>query len=71
VVEAHFHEAARVLRPGGEFLILHYSYRDTTAVDRSEVRRLSRTAGFTVTMNGAQPFKLWDGVAFRMRKAGV
>jgi ubiquinone/menaquinone biosynthesis C-methylase UbiE len=69
IVETHFHEAARVLRPGGEFVILHFSYRDSTEADRSEVRKLCRAAGFTVVMNGAQPFKLWDGVAFRMRKA--
>jgi SAM-dependent methyltransferase len=68
VVETHFHEAARVLKPGREFVILHYSYRDDTGADRAEVRRLCRAAGFTVVMNGAQPFKLWDGVAFRMRK---
>jgi ubiquinone/menaquinone biosynthesis C-methylase UbiE len=68
VVEAHFHEAARVLRDGGEFVILHFSYRDSTAADRAEVRKLSRAAGFTVVMNGAQPFKVWDGVVFRMRK---
>ena len=69
MVETHFHEAARVLKPGSEFVILHYSYRDDTGADRAEVRRLCRAAGFTVTMNGAQPFKLWDGVAFRMRKS--
>ncbi|HEY0558395.1 MAG TPA: class I SAM-dependent methyltransferase [Thermoanaerobaculia bacterium] len=69
IVEAHFHEAARVLRDGGEFVILHFSYRDTTEADRAEVRKLSRAAGFIVVMNGAQPFKVWDGVAFRMRKA--
>ena len=69
IVETHFHEAARVLRPGGEFVILHFSYRDSTHADRAEVRKLCRAAGFTVVMNGAQPFKLWDGVAFRMRKA--
>lgn len=69
VVETHFHEAARVLRPGGEFVILHFSYRDSTQADRNEVRKLCRAAGFTLVMNGAQPFKLWDGVAFRMRKA--
>ncbi|HEX4494195.1 MAG TPA: class I SAM-dependent methyltransferase [Thermoanaerobaculia bacterium] len=68
VVETHFHEAARVLRDGGEFVILHFSYRDSTAVDRAEVRKFSRAAGFTVVMNGAQPFKIWDGIAFRMRK---
>ncbi|HEY0514939.1 MAG TPA: class I SAM-dependent methyltransferase [Thermoanaerobaculia bacterium] len=70
VVETHFHEAARVLKPGGEFVILHFSYRDDTNADRAEVRKLCRAAGFTVVMNGAQPFKLWDGVAFRCRKAG-
>jgi SAM-dependent methyltransferase len=68
IVETHFHEAARVLRPGGELVILHFSYRDSTHADRAEVRKLCRATGFTVVMNGAQPFKLWDGVAFRMRK---
>lgn len=68
MVETHFHEAARVLVPGGEFLILHFSYRDDTDADRLEVRKLCRAAGFAVVMNGAQPFKLWDGVVFRMRK---
>jgi SAM-dependent methyltransferase len=69
LVEAYFAEAARVLVPGGELLILHFSYRDDTAADRAEVRKLSHAAGFSVVMNGAQPFKLWDGVAFRMRKS--
>jgi SAM-dependent methyltransferase len=68
LVETHFHEAARVLKPGGEFVLLHFSYRDDTEADRAEIRKLCRAAGFTVVMNGAQPFKLWDGVAFRMRK---
>jgi len=68
VVEAYFQEAARVLVPGGEFVIFHYSYRDTMEADRVEARKLSRKTGFTLVMNGTQPFKLWDGVAFRMRK---
>lgn len=68
VVEGYFHEVVRVLKSGGEFVVLHFSYRDSTEADRAEVRKLCRAAGFTVVMNGAQPFKLWDGVAFRMRK---
>jgi len=68
VVEMYFQEAARVLVAGGEFVILHYSYRDDTEADRAEVRRLCRKTGFTLVMNGAQPFKLWDGVVFRLRK---
>lgn len=71
LVEAYFGEAARVLVPGGEFLIFHFSYRDDTEADRMEVRRLCRAAGFSVVMNGAQPFKLWDGVVFRMRKVSA
>jgi SAM-dependent methyltransferase len=69
VVETHFHEAARVLKPGGEFVILHFSYRDSTREDREEIRKLCHAAGFVLVMNGAQPFKIWDGVAFLMRKA--
>ena len=43
--------------------------RSTFVIDRDgKVRKLSRAAGFTVVMNGAQPFKVWDGIAFRMRK---
>ena len=68
VVTAYFEEAARVLVLGGEFVLLNFSYRDDMAADRDEVRKLCRTAGFSLVMNGAQPFKLWDGVVFRMRK---
>ena len=68
LVEAHFHEAARVLASGGEFVIFHFSYRDDLRTDRAEIRKLCHLAGFSLVMNGAQPFKLWDGVAFRMRK---
>jgi predicted TPR repeat methyltransferase len=68
VVAAHFHEAARLLVSGGDLVILTYSYRDDLQTDRREVRRLCHAAGLHLAMNGAQPFKLWDGVAFRMRK---
>jgi|SRR6185295_7838678 len=68
LVETHFQEAARVLRPGGELILFNFSYRDDTGADRTEVRKLCRAAGFSVVMNGAQPFKLWDGVVFRMRR---
>jgi ubiquinone/menaquinone biosynthesis C-methylase UbiE len=69
VVETYFQEVLRVLVPGGEFVILHYSYRDSLEADRVEARKLSRKTGFTLVMNGAQPFKLWDGIVFRMRKS--
>ncbi|HEX4960877.1 MAG TPA: class I SAM-dependent methyltransferase [Thermoanaerobaculia bacterium] len=69
LAEAHFHEAVRVLRPGGELVIFNYSYRDDLAGDRHDVRRLARAAGLIVVVAGAQPFTFWDGIAFRLRRA--
>ena len=68
LAEAHFHEAARVLRPGGDFVLFNYSYRDDLESDKRDVHRLARAAGFTVVVAGAQLFTFWDGIAFRMRK---
>lgn len=67
VVEAHFQEAARILRPGGDFVLLNYSYRDDLAADRAEFQKRCRALGFTLAVNGAQPFRFWDGVAFHGR----
>ncbi|MEO5702737.1 MAG: class I SAM-dependent methyltransferase [Gammaproteobacteria bacterium] len=67
LVEAHFHEAARVLKPDGDFLILNFSYRNNPLLDHNDVNRLAAMAGFAVVLNGAQPFALWDGVAFHLR----
>jgi SAM-dependent methyltransferase len=68
LAEAHFHEAARVLKPGGDFVIFNYSYRDTLKADRRDVHRLAHAAELSVMVAGSQPFKFWDGIAFRMRK---
>lgn len=68
LVETHFREASRVLRPGGDFVILTYSYRDDLAADRAEFQRRCRATGFALAVNGAQPFEFWDGVVFHGRK---
>jgi predicted TPR repeat methyltransferase len=68
LAEAHFHEAARVLRPSGEFVIFNYSYRDTLKADQRDVHRHARAADLNVMVAGSQPFSFWDGIAFRMRK---
>jgi predicted TPR repeat methyltransferase len=68
LAEAHFHEAARVLRPGGDFVIFNYSYRDTLKADQRDVHRHARAAELNVMVAGSQPFTFWDGIAFRMRK---
>lgn len=68
LVETHFHEAARVLKPEGDFLILNFSYRDNLSMDCSDVARLAGAAGFEVVLNGTRPFALWDGAAFHLRR---
>ena len=60
----HFEETARVLRPGGAFAILNYSYRGEMAVDRMDVAALAQRTGYVLVQNGQRPFKLWDGSAF-------
>jgi cyclopropane fatty-acyl-phospholipid synthase-like methyltransferase len=68
LVERFFKESARVLKPNGEFIILNYSYSEDDAADTKEVRALAEQNGFDLLVAGERPFKLWDGLAFRMRK---
>ena len=64
LVERHFAEIARVLRPRGTLVILEFSYRGDADADRREIGRLAAEFGFTVTLNGSSPFRIWDGTAF-------
>lgn len=68
LVESFFAEVARVLEPGGKFVILNYSYSDDDAADAREVRALAAAHGFELVVTGERPFQLWDGLAFLMRK---
>lgn len=63
-----FEEAARVLRPGGELVILHFSYRSDRARNREDAQALADLHGFELIVNGALPFRLWNGDAYRMRR---
>ncbi len=64
-----FREAARVLRPGGEFLILSFSYRGDRVRDQHDVRLLAEQHGFELLANGELPFQLWNGEVYRMRSS--
>lgn len=66
----HISEAARVLRPGGALVIMNYSYRGDAAADAVDLARLAADAGFGVVRAGLRPFRLWDGVAFHLQRAG-
>ncbi|HEY0523565.1 MAG TPA: methyltransferase domain-containing protein [Stellaceae bacterium] len=68
LVERHVAEAARVLRPGGSFLVLNFSYRGDVQQDREDVDRLARAAGFTVERSGTGDFAIWDGTTFLLRR---
>ena len=68
LVAAHFAEAARVLRKGGDFVILNLSYRGDLELDRRDARRLGEAAGLRVLRNGTMDLRLWDGATFHLRK---
>jgi SAM-dependent methyltransferase len=68
LVATHFLEAARLLRPGGDCVILNLSYRGDFGLDRQDARRLAEAAGLRVLRNGTSDLGLWDGVTFHLRK---
>jgi cyclopropane fatty-acyl-phospholipid synthase-like methyltransferase len=71
LAEQLFAEVARVLVPSGTFVILNFSYRGDLTRDGEDVARLSARHGFTLELCGAQPFSLWNGAAFRLRRAAI
>ena len=68
LVVAHFREVRRVLRPGGAWLMLNYSYRGDPRHDVDEVTANARLVGFDVERAGTRDLALWDGVTFLLRK---
>jgi ubiquinone/menaquinone biosynthesis C-methylase UbiE len=69
-VSRTFAEVARVLGPGGDFSIFNYSYRGDMEADVRDVAQLARAHGFELLAAGEKPFEIWDGVVFRLRRAG-
>jgi ubiquinone/menaquinone biosynthesis C-methylase UbiE len=67
LVEAHFREIARVLKPGGDLVILNFAYRDNVEADRLDVARLAAANGLRIVRNGTSDFRLWDGVSFVLK----
>lgn len=68
VAEAHFFDAARVLRPGGALAVLNLTYAADPGPDRARVLDWTGQAGLRLEQNGIAPFALWDGVAFVFRR---
>lgn len=67
----HFREAARVLRRDGQLLVLNFSYRGDTELDRADVARLAAKAGLRVLRDGTREFALWDALTFQLAKPGA
>jgi ubiquinone/menaquinone biosynthesis C-methylase UbiE len=70
LVERHFSEARRVLRPGGSLVVLQLSYRGAER-DRAEVRQLAETFGFVLLRPGTRELSGWDGLAFHLLWPGT
>jgi SAM-dependent methyltransferase len=70
LVRRHVEEAARVLKPDGQLLILNHSYRGDEAADRRELADLAAATGFRLRQAGTRPFALWDGLAFHLVRNG-
>jgi SAM-dependent methyltransferase len=68
VVAAHFRDAARLLAPGGDLVILNFSYRGDASRDRADAGRLAGASGLDPLRQGTRDLALWDGLTFHFRK---
>ena len=68
LADATVAEMARVVRPGGDVVIVNFSYRSDLAADRRDAATLAQRHGFELVVAGAQPFAHWDGAVFHLRR---
>lgn len=68
LVSTYFAESRRVLKEGGDLVILQYSYSESDARNDEEVATLAAQHGFDVIVSGERPFGVWDGAAYHLRK---
>jgi len=68
LVERHFHDIRRVLRPGGDFVLFNYAYGRPREVANGEVQALARGAQLQVLRADESPFQLWNGIGWLLRR---
>ncbi len=68
LADATVAEMARVVRPGGDVVIVNFSYRGDLAADRRDAAALAARHGLELVVAGEQPFAHWDGAVFHLRR---
>jgi SAM-dependent methyltransferase len=68
LADAMVAEAARVLRPGGDLLVINWSYRGDAARDAADAAALASANGLDLVATPAPSLTLWDGAVHRLRK---
>lgn len=70
LVRGQLREIARVLRAGGDLLVMNLSYRGDLALDRADAAAFAAELGFQLRRNGTSDLRTWDGTTFLFRKPG-
>lgn len=68
LVERHFSEIRRVLRPAGDFVLFNYAYGRPRTDCNAEVLALAHGAGLQVIRADESPFQIWNGIGWLMRR---
>jgi SAM-dependent methyltransferase len=68
LVERHFQEVRRVLRPGGDFVLFNYAYGRTREDANGEVLALAQRAELEVVRADESPFRIWNGIGWLLRR---
>lgn len=68
LVERHFSEVRRVLRPGGDFVLFNYAYGRAREDVDGEVLACARGAGLQILRADESPFRIWNGIGWLMRR---
>ena len=68
LVERHFREIRRVLRPAGDFVLFSYAYGRPRQAADAEVRTFAHGAGLHVVRADEAPFRIWNGIGWLMRR---
>jgi SAM-dependent methyltransferase len=68
LVECHFQEVRRVLRPAGDFVLFNYAYGWPREDANREVLALAHGARLEVIRADESPFRIWNGIGWLMRR---